>query len=296
MAKEQISDLVERLSTGQLSRRQFIQRAVGLGLSASAISAILGGAAEAAPKPAGAGALNRFQADAKTLVITDNIQGGNWLYLDPGHFYEINPSAAMTVVYESLYYLPDGNKLTDFQPLLADGMPQVSTDGLTVTVKLRQGVKFQNSGNPLTADDVVFSWKRLGALKDNPAFLYNDYVKDVVAPDPSTVKVTLQAPNAAFIAIMSANMYGIMDSKVAKAHGADDTTARPGVQDPFTQNWLNKGNSCGTGPYKLTGWDISNEITLDRNPDYWGEAPKLDKIIFRNIAKTSEQLQAVQTG
>lgn len=296
MAVEQISDLVQRLSQGQLSRRQFMRRAVALGLTAPAISAILAASAEAAPRAGGVSSAARLQSDTKTLVIADNLQGsGLWLYLDPGHFYEINPTSAMNVIYETLYHLPDGNKLTDFQPLLADGMPQVAADGLTLTVKLKQGVKFQNSGNPMTADDVIFSWKRLGALKDNPSFLYNDYVSDVVATDPHTLKITLQSSNAAFIAIMSSVEYGVVDSKVAQQHGGDAKTARTGDQDPLTQ-WLNQGNSCGTGPYKLTSWDKASQIELDRNPDYWGDAPKLDKIIYRNIVKPNEQLQSLQRG
>lgn len=297
MVYEDQSELSHRHSDAalgrRLSRRKLLQRGTAVGLAVPALAAA---GASAAPAPTGIGVASRQQGDTKTLVIADDVQGQNWLYLDPGHFYEINPSAAMTVIYESLYFLPDATKLTDFHPLLAAAMPQVSADGKTVTIKLREGVKFHNSGNVMTADDVVFSWKRLGALGDNPAFLYNDYIQDVVAVDPTTVKVTLKAANAAFIAIMSANMMGILDSKVARQHGADDKTARTGDQDPFTQQWLNKGNSCGTGPYKLTGWDRSSEITLDRHPDYWGDAPKLDRIIFRNVHEPSAQLQLVQTG
>ena len=61
-------------------------------------------------------------------------------------------------------------------------------------------------------------------------------------------------------------------------------------------DWLNKGNSIGTGPYRLTQWDIANEIIIEKNADYWGDAPAFDRIIFRNVADSSTQLQLLETG
>src|SRR5689334_710497 len=70
----------------------------------------------------------RAQGDARTLVGLDNIQGGNWLYFDPGKFYEINPTAGIQVIYENLYHVPDGNKIGEIKPLLAMDMPSVASD------------------------------------------------------------------------------------------------------------------------------------------------------------------------
>jgi peptide/nickel transport system substrate-binding protein len=297
MADNRISDLVDQLARGELSRRNFMRRAAATGLSASAAAGL---AASVAAAPATKGTVSsRAQIDAKTLVVLDNLQGGSWLYLDPAVIYEINPSAAHNLVYETLYHLPDNNKLTDFQPLLADGMPEVSEDGLTVTIKLKQGVKFHNSGNEAKAADWLFSWGRLNALQGNPAFLYTDNIARVEAVDDYTLKLTLTAPNAALIAILSALPMAVTDSAVLKEHGGVASNATPvvsgGELDPVTA-WFNAGNSAGTGPFRLTGWDIANEITLEAFPDYWGTKPALDRVIFRNVADPNTQLQLIQTG
>ena len=88
----------------------------------------------------------------------------NWLTFDPGWIYEINSAAGHVLDYEPLYDLPDSTKPTEFEPLLAAELPQVSEDGLEVVIPLRPGVKF-HSGNEMTADDLVFSWNRLKNIK-----------------------------------------------------------------------------------------------------------------------------------
>jgi ABC-type transport system substrate-binding protein len=148
MADNRISDLVGKLWSGELTRREFITRATIAGVGASTITAALSQGALA-------------QADATTLVIADALNGQDWLHLDPGWFYEINSSQAMNIVYEPLYHIPDGTNPTDVQPLLAEALPEISEDGLTATIKLRQGVKFHTSGNEMTAADVIFTWARL---------------------------------------------------------------------------------------------------------------------------------------
>ena len=227
------------------------------------------------------------------------MNGGNWLYLDPAVIYEINPTAAHNIIYETLYHLPDNTKLTDFQALLADGMPEVSDDGLTATIKLRQGVKFHNSGNEMKAADWVFSWGRLKGLQGNPSFLFTDNLSAVEAVDDYTLKLTLLAPNAALVAILAAVPMAVTDSAVLLANGAVADGATPvvsgGALDPATA-WLNQGNSAGTGPFRLTAFDLANEVVLEAYADYWGDKAKLERVIFRNVADKSTQLQLIQTG
>ena len=283
-----VSELSRRLSDGTLSRRGFIRRAIAAGVSAPAIAAAL---AEAGSAAARAAAPAR-QIDAKTLVIADNLRD-TWITLDPGWYYEINPGAAMNVTVEPLYELPDSTKPAEFAPLLAADLPQVSADGLEVTIPLRQGVTF-HSGNPFTADDVIFSWTRLKNIKFQGAFLASDYWDTVEAVDPTTIKLTLKSPNAAIVPILSSMPLAIVDSVLLKENGGTD--AEDADQTDTAKEWINAGNAVGTGPYKLTAWDIEGEVIVERNDTYWGEAPALDRIIWRNIVDTSSQLQAVESG
>lgn len=236
----------------------------------------------------------RAQMDPRTLVMLDNVQGGNWLYFDPGKLYEINPAAGFSVTYEALYQIPDGYKIGEITPLLAEDVPTVSEDGLTATVKIKSGVKFHNSGNEMTAADWVWSWDRLKNLKSNPSFLVTDFMESYSAVDDHTLEIKLLAPNAALMAILTSLPLSVTDSKVAMEHGG---VAEEGAdQTDKLTDWLNEGNSIGTGPYLLTGWDITSEITIEANPDYWGDPAGFDRIIFRNVADTSTQLQLLETG
>src|SRR4051794_4548097 len=200
MADYRISDLGARLSSGELSRRDFIRRTSAVGLSTGAVTAGLAHSAGAAPTGGSRRSFDSHQVDASTLVIADALSGGAWLTADPGWFYEISSAAIMNVVYETLYHVPDSTNLTNFEPLLAAGPPQYSADGGSVTVPIRQGVKFHNTGNVMTAADWIFSFNRCKNIGYQPSFLASDYWTDVKAVDDYTLQFTLPVPNVALAA------------------------------------------------------------------------------------------------
>lgn len=283
MTDRKFQQYLERLQSGRLNRRRLIGSAAAAAVAGSALTALDGRPAFGAP---------RRQIDATTLVIADNLRD-TWITLDPGWIYEINSQAGMILNYEPLYILPDSTKPTEFEPLLATELPTTSEDGLEVTIPLRSGVKF-HSGNEMTADDLVFSWTRLKNIKFQASFLALDYWDKVEAVDPLTVKITLKSPNAAIVPILASTPLSISDSVLLKENGATD--AEDADQTDTAREWINAGNSAGTGPYMLTAWDIEGEVILEKNPDYWGEPAKLDRIIWRNIVDPNSQLQAVQAG
>jgi peptide/nickel transport system substrate-binding protein len=290
MADNRISDLVGKLWSGELTRREFFTRATVAGFGASTIAAALAQGAAA-------------QADATTLVIADVLNGQDWLHLDPGWFYEINSSQAMNIVYEPLYHIPDGTNPTDVQPLLAEALPEISEDGLTATIKLRQGVKFHTSGNEMTAADVIFSWARLANIGYQAAFMAIDYWSAVTAVDDYTIQLTLPAPNAALPALLSSMPLSITDSKRVVELGGTDATPTgddPAASDEIQANTAAKdaitNDSVGTGPFKMSSWNRDGEIVIEANPDYWGEAPAIQRIIWRNTNEANAQVQLVQTG
>ncbi|MDQ3467201.1 MAG: ABC transporter substrate-binding protein, partial [Chloroflexota bacterium] len=264
MDDSRITHLVNEFQAGRIDRRQLLRRAVAAGLSAPAVGLLLGQTATASSPAkviAFAAAPNR-QVDATTLVIADNMSsGGLWLSLDPGRFYEVNPGPLMNLVYEPLYHLPDSSQPDVFEPLLASDMPEVSADGLEATVRLREGVTFQSTGNPMTADDVVYSLNRTRTLKDNPSYLA-EYWDSVEAVDPLTVKFTLPAPNPALVAILTSTPLAVMDSVAVTEQGGtgvaaaeEGSEATPGAGEPDSATeWLNE-NSAGTGPFMISQLD-----------------------------------------
>jgi len=212
--------------------------------------------------------------------------------LDPHRQYEITPPQIMRAVYETLVTLPDkGATIDRVEPLLAESF-EISDDALVYTFKLRSDVKFA-SGNPLTAEDVVFSFKRLGNLQDNPAWLFSDHVASIEATDERTVKITLKEPNAAFLAMLVSPNFAVVDSKVVRQQGGTD--AENAKEADKATDWLDN-NSAGSGPYILKEWKRGEQVVLERNPNYWRGNVPFDRIIFREIPDDAARQQALERG
>jgi peptide/nickel transport system substrate-binding protein len=234
-----------------------------------------------APSPALA------QSRQETLIIARNID--DYVTNDVHRTYEYTSQILDTAAYDTLVTV-DAPDFTKIQPRLATSWT-VSPDGTTYTFKLRPGVKF-TSGNPVTANDVRFSLRRLKNLKDNPAF-FMDPVKDVQVVDDMTVKIVLAGPDASFLAALAAVPCGIADSKVVMSKGGTDADDAKD-KDKATE-WLNN-NSEGSGPYKLTAFTKNVEAVLERNPGYWGKKPYFAKVIFKHVPNGTTQREMVERG
>ncbi|MEJ5152855.1 ABC transporter substrate-binding protein [Comamonas sp. MYb396] len=163
----------------------------------------------------------------------------------------------------------------------------VSPDGLVYTFKLKENVTFC-SGKPMTAQDVVFSYKRWldPETKGLEKFRAGE-VDSITAPDPQTVVYKLKRPYVDLLRQMSQHHHTIINSEQVKALGADF-----GV----------KGFD-GTGPYCFQSWTPRNEVVLTRHVGYdWGPSiykdprPKVDRIVWKIVPEETTRLNAVQTG
>ncbi len=209
--------------------------------------------------------------------------------LDPAIAFEISTSIILNTAYDPLAETR-ADDLNKYVPRLAEKW-EMSNDGLTYTFHLRPGVKF-SSGNPVTAEDVRFTWMRLINVKGSPAY-YLDMVKDIQAVDPLTVKVTLKYASPVFMSAVATATCGVMDSKLVKEHGGTD--AADADKTDKAKDWLDK-NSAGSGPYVLKSWVPKSEIVLEANPNYWGAKPKMSKIVIKYMADPTTSLQMLQKG
>lgn len=159
-------------------------------------------------------------------------------------------------------------------PALAESW-DISEDGLTYTFNLREGVKFHD-GTDFDAEDVKFSLDRARADDSTNAqkALFAD-IAEVEVVDPSTVKVTLSKPNGAFLFNMA---WG--DAVIVAPETASENAANP----------------VGTGPFTFAEWAKGDRVDLSRNPDYWGEAVKLDKVTFKFISDPTAAFAAMMAG
>ncbi|MGH7319284.1 MAG: ABC transporter substrate-binding protein [Candidatus Rokuibacteriota bacterium] len=227
------------------------------------------------------------QSRQETLIIARNID--DYVTNDPSRTYEYTSQMLDQSAYDTLVTV-EAPDFTKIQPKLAEKW-DVSKDGTTYTFHLRKGVKF-TSGNPLTAHDVRFSFRRLKHLKDNPSF-FMDPVKDVEVVNDTTVKVVLAAPDASFLAALAAVPCGIIDSKTVMAQGGTD--AEDAKEKDKATEWLNN-QSAGSGPYKMTSFKKNEEAVLERNPNHWGPKPHFARIIFKHVKDGTTQREMVERG
>lgn len=225
--------------------------------------------------------------DNKTLVIgiSENLDS-----LDPNRGYTQETGMVLKATYDTLVTFPK-DSAAQIEPMIATKW-DISADGLTYTFTLRNDIKFA-SGNPLTADDVVFSLTRIKNLKSNPSQPAQNFA-GVEKVDESTVKITLTAPNPALLAVLtSQNGYGILDSKEVIANGGSADVGADTADKAET--YLN-GKSAGSGAYVIDHWTKDVEVVLTKNPNYWGTAPYFDKVVFQNIPEAAAQKVALTSG
>lgn len=225
-------------------------------------------------------------AQERTLVV-----GANFVIksLDPGRTIETTSNMVNHSVYDSLVTF-DGEDLATPRPSLATDW-KISDDGKTYTFRLRRNVKF-SSGNPLTSADVKWSLDRVKNLKNNPSFFLNA-VDEILAPDAFTVVLKLKSPNPALLPILASSSLGAVDSKLVTSKGGD---ASPDAKDRDKAESFLQGQSAGTGAYVLERYVPDQEVVLVKNPGHWRGAPKLDRIVIRNITEPATQKLQLEKG
>ena len=206
--------------------------------------------------------------------------------LDPHTTRSTTDVTAKINLYDGLYRY-EGNP-PNLIPWLAESHT-VSADGLTWTFTLRQDVRFHD-GSGMTSDDVVYSFRRLLALKQAPSAPFWPILKpeNVVATAPYEVRLTLDKPYAPFLAAVP--MVGIVERKAAEAHtqNGDNATA-----------WL-AGNDAGTGPYTVEAGTFrpSQAVVFDWFPDFfkhWGKNP-IKRVYMNTIKEETTMALALLKG
>ncbi|CAN3129777.1 ABC transporter substrate-binding protein [Mycobacterium sp. smrl_JER01] len=161
------------------------------------------------------------------------------------------------------------------RPALAESW-EVSPDELTWTFRLRPGVTFHD-GSPLTADDVVYSYRRIIDEQLTNADKFAS-VTAVEAPDPYTVVIRVDRPTPN----MLTNLGGFKGMAVV---------SRANVESGRIAT-----HPIGTGPFRFLGQKSGDSISLGANEDYWGGTPGVPGVTFRFISEPSTALSALQAG
>jgi peptide/nickel transport system substrate-binding protein len=176
----------------------------------------------------------------------------------------------------------------DLIPSLAKDLPQQSSDGLTYTFKLRDGLKWSD-GQPLNADDVVFTYKIAydPAYKDFASPRRGDletYVDSVTASDASTVVIKTKTVFAPFLGAHAS--YGILPKHIL---GSLDAKALNTAD-------FNNGPTVTNGAFKFVKWDKGQQVTMERNDNYWAGAANLDQWIYKVLPDSVAVTNQLKTG
>jgi peptide/nickel transport system substrate-binding protein len=226
------------------------------------------------------------KTDTNTVVIA---RVEDTVSLDPDRAFETLTAIIHKAIYQTLVTFPP-DSANQIKPLLAEKWA-ISADGKVYTFTLHKGATFSD-GTPVTANDVVFSWNRLINIKGNPSSLASN-IAGVAAKDDATVVLTLRNPDPSVLAELVNTAFGVVNSAAVKKQGGTD--AADADKTDKAEQWLNQ-HSEGSGPYMLETWEPKVQTVLVRNPKYWGTAPAVERIVFRNVADAATQKLQLEAG
>ena len=241
--------IIDEFAAGRLSRRDFIRRGTVVGISVPLLGSILAACgssgSSSAPSGGSSSAAGKAGAVIKAGIVTPTAAINPVTVADQG---------GLDMLGQTGEYLCLSTQTLTLKPVLATSWsPNSKAD--VWTFKIRQGVKFHN-GQPLTADDVVYTYQ----LQTNPAGKSNalSAFGGVLVPsgvkkiDDFTVQFHLLAPNGNFPYLTSSDNYNMI--------------ILPKGYDPA--KW--ESTFLGTGPFKFGSYTPKSGATFTRNEAYWG--------------------------
>ncbi len=270
-----------------MTRRSVLRLAAGgVGVAASALLLACGGR-QTTTEPSGTPATGATpatttgQPSGKTTIVV-GLQAEP-VTLDPHQVTDYNTNRAVDPMFERLVRFKDES--TELEPGLAEKW-DISADGLIYRFTLRSGVTFHD-GTAFDADAVVFSILRQidpnHPYHDTGEFAYAEFtfgaVDTVRALDPQTVEIVLKEPYAPFLANMAIQSASIVSPAAVEKYGRD-----------FSKN------PVGTGPFRFVEWKPGIEVILERNPNWWGGQPQVERLIFRPIVEDRTRLTEFEAG
>jgi peptide/nickel transport system substrate-binding protein len=284
MDEEGLRRLIAAVKTVRVSRRAFVRRMVGLGLTAPFATQLLAHAglaqtsvpSEYRPtKAGGGGALKMLYWQAPTL-------------LNPHFAVGTKDQEGSRIFYEPLAaWDPDGN----LAPVLAAEIPEienggVAPDGMSVTWKLKKDVRWHD-GRPFTADDVLFNWEYAADPATAATTIGNYQNIKVEKIDPLIVRVSFAKPTP-FWADAFVGQFGMIVPKhLFEAYKGANSRDAPANLKPV-----------GTGPYRFVDFKPGDLVKGERNPDYHeANRPHFDTIEMKGGGDAVSAARAViQTG
>lgn len=234
---------------------------------------------------------NETSEQVVNYVAVQEISG-----LDSVLISDTNTSSYVGHIQEGLYWEDENNEV---QPALAEDMPEISEDGLTYTIKMREDAQWEN-GDPITADDFVFAVQRLVDPEVGASFSYlaesienaSEVISGEVpveelgvsAPDEYTVEIQLAQPTPYFLNILAFTPLYPQNRAFVEEQGEDYGTSSDTV--------------LASGPYTIDGWDAAAQTwTFEKNDNYYkADEITIDTIHVQVIKEMTTNVNLYETG
>ncbi|MBA2741824.1 MAG: ABC transporter substrate-binding protein [Actinobacteria bacterium] len=269
-AGELENELIDEYRAGTLTRKELIQRGSVLGMSIPLLG-LLGGTAErafAAPMAVG-------QRGGRIRIGTASIDAS----LEPPLLQTLAAISVTQISGEQLVY---ADKNAVLRPRLATSW-KPSRGGRSWTFQIRRGVRFHD-GKPMTADDVVATFRRLLGPDSQAQSSYKGVIDSVRKVGPNAVRFDLEAPNGLFPYLTGQMTY--QSIILPRSYKMPTDLSKPG-------EFTSKMN--GTGPFRLKENRGPGGISWEANPTYWGGRPALDEVDMQ-ILDDQARVTALQSG
>jgi peptide/nickel transport system substrate-binding protein len=273
--------VIDEFVAGNLSRKEFLRRGTMIGLSLPVLGAILeacrssGTGASTPGRSHGFGSRTATGAGRSGATIRVGIIVPSTA-IDPVKINDRGGAQLLGQVGEWLVFTEQHM----YHPWLATSW-SANADASVWTFKLRKGVRF-NNGKPMTADDVVYSFKSQSDPKNNGNALsvFGGTLKPqgVVKADDYTVEFHLEAPNANFVNAVSPDNYNM----IIVPDGLDHAD--------FQRHMV------ATGSFVNTGYFLNQGATFVRNARYWGKPALPEKLEFTFYPDEAAMTAALEAG
>lgn len=224
-----------------------------------------------------------------TLVIASTLEG--IISLDPAESFETVSSGNLVNIYQQIV-TPDRQHPDTLDPDVASSWSKGDSEhSLVFTIK--PGAKFA-SGEPVTADDVIYSYTRAVKLNKSPSFILGElgWTPDnidtqfkKVGDDKLQISWPADIGSELVLRVLTAPVAAIVDSKLVKSHEENND---------FGNSWL-RSRSAGSGAFEVRNYVPHEALVLKRNPNAQPQA-KLENVLFKNVADPATRRLLVLNG
>lgn len=236
---------------------------------------------------------NSSDNDAQTVHLMEENEVASMNTLVTQDTASIN---AQVHVFEGLYNIDQDNEIV---PAVAEDMPEISEDGKTYTIQLRDDANWSN-GDPVTADDFVYAWRRLASPENEANYMFlldgtvangSEIINDGMDPEKLGVKanndkeleIQLEKPVPYFTSLMTFPPFFPQNEEFVEEYGKEYGNDSEKI--------------LSNGAFTMENWDQSSmEWDLEKNPEYYdADKVKLEKVNVDVIKETATAFNLFQS-